>query len=377
MVPAGVNMDKFRGSLELWYRPDWDPGDATTNRPRRVLATDGRRADESGAFSLTTQGGGLGFSFWTTQHVGVGAAIGHWKKDQWHHVVVAWDGTSGMRLFLDGKPVAQCKATWTRDAAAPSQYLYLGGEWNGRQLADGWFEGLRVYDQSLTDAEVRQAFAGELHVSAAPRKAIATTVVQPLPHRAPKLLFYAPFDGDAKAATAAGRAEPLEAKNVRFVSGGIRGQCLAADEGTVLSYEAKGNLQKPAGALSLWVAPAAEAFASSGVYFGDDFCTPAPPATRATPSGYGGSRRGRGRHRSALTFARRSSGPTPATGGRGIGTIWPPAGRTGRRFAFTFNGRLAVQQRGKETGAYGAYGRPRTRHGSSSAAGEAVTRPRP
>ena len=165
MVPAGVNVDKLRGSLELWYQPDWEAGDAAANRPHRVLVTDGRPANESGAFALTTQGGNLGFSFWTTAHVGVGAAIGHWKKGEWHQIVVTWDGTSGMKLFLDGKPVAQCKATWTREAAAPSRYFYLGGEWNGTHRADGWFHDVRVYDQALT--EELQSAVQPGHVAAA------------------------------------------------------------------------------------------------------------------------------------------------------------------------------------------------------------------
>ena len=70
---------------------------------------------------------------------------------------------------------------------------------------------------------------------------------------APELLFYAPFDGSAVAATAKGEAKPLVAKGLEFVDGVKgRGVRLTSVAKSTLAYAEKGNLEQEQGTVSFW-----------------------------------------------------------------------------------------------------------------------------
>jgi hypothetical protein len=84
------------------------------------------------------------------------------KKDAWQHVFVTYDGSSkaaGVKIYFDGKP-----QEWTVEQDRLSATIRTKSPFHiGRRNPGGPFNGLiddvRVYDRSLTEAEV-QALAG-------------------------------------------------------------------------------------------------------------------------------------------------------------------------------------------------------------------------
>ncbi len=99
-------------------------------------------------------------------------------------------------------------------------------------------------------------------------EAVAAAVPQPVPAvkrpaRKPELLFYAPFDGNAAAATAGGEARPLEERGTGYADG-VRGGALRTGKasGSVLRYAVAGNLLPESGTISMWFKPEWKEFAA-------------------------------------------------------------------------------------------------------------------
>ena len=271
MIPAALDLDKARGSLELWVRLQWDATDPRSGA-EKILATDEKADGDAGHFMLRMGGPGLGFVFRTpSTTLNAGASIADWKAGAWHHVVASWDSGSGLRLFVDGKLAAEQKGTWDPSATPPSQCLYLGATSNGRNVFDGSIDELHIYDRALTAEEAAAAFEGSLQTQNAQARRVEPAPA-PTARRTPKIIFHATFDDTAKASEAAGKPEPLEATNVKYAPG-LVGRALDADEGLVLSYDGQANLNKAAGAISMWVAPKAGGLSNNCAYFADEFDT--------------------------------------------------------------------------------------------------------
>ncbi len=279
MLPARGLWNARAGSLELWFRPNWDAAAPASRRLRRVFVSDDRQPAEAGHFALAGGGGGIGFDLRTTERLNVGAVADGWQAGEWHHIIVTWDSAVGLRLFLDGKPAAERKATWDAAALGNPRRLHIGGEWNGKYLVDGALDELRVYDRALTPEQAQSAFAGTLAASPAPTPApdAATAPPPATPRKPPQVLFYAPFDGSPTATAAGGKAEPLTATGCQFAPG-LSGQALRATAGILLSYAAAGNVRKDRGAISLWVAATKAGLNASAIYFADEFNSYLNPA---------------------------------------------------------------------------------------------------
>ena len=276
MVPAALNLDKARGSIELWVALGWDASDGGQAARRRVLVTDERGGDEAGHFELWLAGQGVGFVLRTPEHLHVGASIAGWKAGEWHHLVVAWDAQRGLWLYADGTQAASRQATWETAKVPPSRRLHLCADPNGRDRFEGLIDEFRVYDRALTGEQVAAAFSGTLD---APMAEVRTPPPAPAPppRRTPRLLFHATFDDSPRAAFALGSPEPVEAQNVELANG-LSGRALQADEGLVLAYDAVGNLNKESGAVTMWVAPTAQGLDANCAYFADEYDTWQNPA---------------------------------------------------------------------------------------------------
>lgn len=274
MAPCALNLDKGQGTIELWFCPQWDNTDPKQQRFHRVVVADEKDWNAPGHTLLNFGSGSVGFHLRTTEDLGVGASVGNWKAGEWHHVVVTWDCTFGLRLFLDGAQAGERKAAWTVSDVLPSRRLHLGCEANGTNLCDGWLDDFRIYDRALAPEEVRLAFEGKLNAPPAPvrRNEGRGTGDVGRPHREPQLTFYCNFDGTPKATKAAGNPDPRESKGLEFAPG-LEGRALSAKEGIVLAYDAARHLSKEAGAVSLWVAPMGDGLRNNVAYFADEFNT--------------------------------------------------------------------------------------------------------
>lgn len=83
---------------------------------------------------------------------------------------------------------------------------------------------------------------------------LACTVMSQVEAQEKEVIFYAPFDGTAKAAFAQGKAEPEKAERIKFVPG-LRGQAVIVEEDGTLIYSTANNLTKDRGSVEIWVSP--------------------------------------------------------------------------------------------------------------------------
>ncbi|MGM0492482.1 MAG: LamG-like jellyroll fold domain-containing protein [Armatimonadota bacterium] len=81
-----------------------------------------------------------------------------WDADTWYHMALAWDETSGIRLFKDGELTFSTGMTWeTEDFEPDSITIGSWSPWGGTQRPFE-FDELRVFSRPLSDDEVREVY---------------------------------------------------------------------------------------------------------------------------------------------------------------------------------------------------------------------------
>jgi len=245
-VQAG-NLDKRRGSIEFWLRPDWDGVDG---KDRALVWEPGPEKPGGQVIWLWKYGRTIRFDMRDPGDHYLTASIAAWKRGQWHHVLATWDCTVGTRLYLDGRKVAARDFMWT---PRPHARFLLGCRDRGDRPAEAAIDEFRIYATALSEEEAAQAFAGTLPRRRAARVRTSQSVgTEPA---SPRLIFAVSFDsGSAAADTAGGQAAPLEVRGVDF-SRGVRGKAAHFGPGSVLRYAEPGNLEKKRGTVMFWFRP--------------------------------------------------------------------------------------------------------------------------
>jgi hypothetical protein len=96
------------------------------------------------------------------------------KADQWTHLALAWDETTGIKFYVNGKMVAQKEATGAFDAAldqfGPNSRIIgpTGVESSYNYDRGGDMDELRIYDRALSDNNIEQLAKGETPQSIPP-----------------------------------------------------------------------------------------------------------------------------------------------------------------------------------------------------------------
>ncbi len=107
-----------------------------------------------------------------------------WKAGEWHHLAATWSPTA-MRIFVDGRPVAQAPAPLVADTLADTFALGDNGWHLPHKGAETLLDEVRVYAYPLSEAQIRRlAGAGQLSVTRDPVKdqwLVAATVPPALP----------------------------------------------------------------------------------------------------------------------------------------------------------------------------------------------------
>ena len=166
---AQASRDRY--SAEAWFK-------TTTGSGGRLLGFGSSRTGPSGTTDrhvFMTDSGRLRFATTTAQGLPAVVETGQpYNNGQWHHVVAA-QGRTGMRLYVDGVLAGSDPAASTRSY---SGYWRVGGDsltnWAGRPTSDyfaGSIDEVAVYDQALTAAQVAAHYGagGGLSPNALPR----------------------------------------------------------------------------------------------------------------------------------------------------------------------------------------------------------------
>ncbi len=137
LTPPLLNPDQ--GAIEIWVQPSWDGDDG---RGYVFVATG---APWANGISLFKDGAGnLRFLAWRNGvERGVGYDASGWKRNEWHHVAVTWDGTE-VTMFVDGRVAAQAS-----DCSLPVNFgpaISVGSDTGGAQQAHAVLDELRISD---------------------------------------------------------------------------------------------------------------------------------------------------------------------------------------------------------------------------------------
>ena len=246
LVEAG-NLDKARGSVEFWLQPGWNGADAGDHA---LVWEPGSRKPGAQVLWLWKYGRTIRFDVRDPGDHYLTASIAKWKRAEWHHVLATWDCRKGTRLYLDGKKAAEKEFTWQ---PVPHARILLGARGTGDLPADAAFDDFRVYAEALSETDAARASAGTLSLH--PVKSLRNPPSNDVRTTSPSLVFRLSFDtGTARADSAGGQADPLERKEVTFVSG-VRGRAAHFGKKTILRYAIPGNLVKERGTVMFWFRP--------------------------------------------------------------------------------------------------------------------------
>lgn len=140
-----------RGTLSLWFRPDFDGTDTT------VYSTLFGVRDWGLLYKYTNQ---TVITFGVIKDdsyfdYGCTADISHWERGQWHHVAITWDRPGGSRvLYLDGVRAREGRIPSFRPAHTE---MVIGATWGNANPARGVIDEVWIWDRPLSDEEVARA----------------------------------------------------------------------------------------------------------------------------------------------------------------------------------------------------------------------------
>lgn len=140
------NLDPARGTIELWYRPEFSERRATGQTNHFLL--DIRRGTAEGAMLLivVAEDGTRQLEFFERSldqpERALVVDVTDWRPGEWHHLALTWEGAQ-RRLWVDGRCAARHDAGPPRLQAA-GDVIRLGGvRWNAH-FADGLVDELRI-----------------------------------------------------------------------------------------------------------------------------------------------------------------------------------------------------------------------------------------
>jgi hypothetical protein len=149
--PSATNIDSQEGTLEFWYKPNWNPG---TGRGYAFCVWGG-----GGGMVFVVDGGPnlrAIFNRWGAE-VGVIANVSGWHAGEWHHIAFTWSSSQLLlRLYLDGA----LKDQWHLSAPLPSisgDPLRIGSEAGGSD-ADGLMDEVSISTRAKTSGEILDSY---------------------------------------------------------------------------------------------------------------------------------------------------------------------------------------------------------------------------
>jgi len=155
---APGNYDREAGTFALWIKPEFDPS-AETEDYRHILNF--RRH----GFMVYWQRRGKLLMFATGTTVAgkwkwayaPSAKVGHWRKGEWHHLVLTWQVTGAgaqKRIFLDGKLAAE-------STVGPMHRLSMEASFTFGKSAPCVIDDVAIFRQALTPGEVACLHGGD------------------------------------------------------------------------------------------------------------------------------------------------------------------------------------------------------------------------
>ena len=134
-----------RGTIAYWFRPLFDADDpqirSGSNSTGPYLVNVSAVEDTYYRQFIRANIKGGAFYLWVVDRDGgrhgpsYGEGIRTWKAGQWHHIVMTWDASQGMRFYDDGELKY---STWGEDPFPPATPLGIGVGGTAPVTRPGW-----------------------------------------------------------------------------------------------------------------------------------------------------------------------------------------------------------------------------------------------
>lgn len=138
--PVAGNLNRTRGAIEFWIRPNWDGADGRGYTFFEVGQgwLNRMRILKDGANNLR-------FLLWdSSKEYGVGYNVAHWKAGEWHHIGVTWADTQVV-MYVDGQQRESTNAARVPDILAPMLSIGASVVWRDSQ-ANAVIDEFRISD---------------------------------------------------------------------------------------------------------------------------------------------------------------------------------------------------------------------------------------
>ena len=143
--PTSENINKERGSIELWVRPD----DVMSEHTLFLVK------DSNGPqFRLYFDSTGTYFKIhdrYGNEH----AVTANPLNTEWNHIAVTWDVLYGLKMYVNGELSDSKSITWAMNELGMD--MYIGSGDTGDQV-EGVMDELAIYSKALSDDEVRRDY---------------------------------------------------------------------------------------------------------------------------------------------------------------------------------------------------------------------------
>jgi hypothetical protein len=160
--PIQDNINATAGSMTLWVRPDWNPGELLY----RIMVL----GNEQRNFELhLDEGGSLAFSVNTFQledkpiRVALGYA-GNWQRDNWYFLTYTWNADQ-LKIYVNGQLLAEVEVGFEIPITTEANFHL--GSLEGGQAFRGTMDELRIYDGVLSPELVESEYNS--YLSALPK----------------------------------------------------------------------------------------------------------------------------------------------------------------------------------------------------------------
>jgi len=149
------NIDKAAGSISMWVKYPKDTGDLTDNENTYIFDS-GYAGDGSYRLFYNSDTDEFWFEKWASSTGYYIAVAKTFSANEWVHLVATWDTSSGTALYVNaGTPDTDANTT---EPSSLESNMYIGDSSAGSQDSNLTMSDLRIWDDSLTAAEITDLY---------------------------------------------------------------------------------------------------------------------------------------------------------------------------------------------------------------------------
>jgi hypothetical protein len=153
--PTKGNVNPGSGSVLVWIKPRWQarPAGDLAQGSRGIFDCGTADRDNSDVYlAYFPHIPGIAATFDAAGKAEMHGNPTLWADDEWHHVAMTWDCTSGIRLYCDGAEVMRKTIAWRPRPISP--YFSVGSGYRFANPISGLVDELLIYDRPLSREEI-------------------------------------------------------------------------------------------------------------------------------------------------------------------------------------------------------------------------------